>query len=269
VHDLAVLWQTAIRIRAFQTPGAHAEWRSRIEQERRERLDTYRKKMMGNHSLWPVWRDDLPREEQVRSLGLQRLRIWASFLDPDVKHSEHVARLARQIYSGLPDKDLQRRNGQWQKYRDVLEAAALMHEVGRSKSSRGHHKTSGRLIRKLMPPAGWTADEIRTVALVARYHRGALPRDTQAQFARTARSKQRIVVLLGGVLRLACACDWQHDGLIRGLAQFSSGPVLTFRAEGYTEYTALAEHLAAARHLLEVAVGYPVLILPVQQVSAA
>jgi hypothetical protein len=69
---------------------------------------------------------------------------------------------------------------------------------------------------------------------------------------------------MAGILRLACACDRQHDNQIRRMHVESSNPVLTVRAEGYAETTALAEHLAAARHLLEMACRRPVLVLPFQ-----
>jgi hypothetical protein len=38
--------------------------------------------------------------------------------------------------------------------------------------------------------------------------------------------------------------------------------VFMVRAEGYTESTPLAEHLAAARHLLELTYGRPVFVMP-------
>jgi len=131
----------------------------------------------------------------------------------------------------------------------------------------GHHKASARLIRKLDPPFGWTADEIRITALVARYHRGALPRETQKNFAALPQTKQRIVQFLAGILRLACACDLQHDGQIRRLQVEGLNPVLTIRAEGYAEYSSAAERLAAARHLLELACHRPVFILPFKTAS--
>jgi CHAD domain-containing protein len=276
VHDLDVLWQTAINIKAFPDAQTQLQWRCRIEQERRQRLEAYREKMVGRNSLWPVWRARLPRPEELRSLALERLRIWASFLDPSflkpgIAHAKHVAQLALQLYDGLAADGILR-GSKREPYRDILQAAALMHDVGRSRSKLGHHKASARLIRKLAPPFGWTSDEIRITALVARYHRGALPRETQKNFAALPHTRQRVVQFLAGILRLACACDLQHDGQIRRLQVEGLNPVLTIRAEGYTEYSSAAERLAAARHLLELAYHRPVFILPFKaesQVAAA
>ncbi len=267
VHDLDVLWQTAIRIRAFSTPSERSEWRSRVKHEREERLADYRAKMTGKGSLWATWRAELPQAEDLRSLGLERLRIWASFLDPKPGHSKHVARLALQLYDGLPSKGIvygPRR----EVYRTVLHAAALMHDVGRFKTNSGHHKLSARLVRKLVPPLGWTWNELRLAALVVRYHRGALPRETQRSFAALSESRQRLVQFLGGILRLACACDWQHDGKISRMNIESVDSVITVRAEGYVESTPTAEHIAAARHLLELTYGRPLFVLDKQEAHA-
>jgi CHAD domain-containing protein len=260
VHDLDVLWQSAVCSKAFPDENARTRWRRAIEQERHERLNAYRRKMVGPDSLWKVWRDGLPGSQQVRSLALQRLEIWASFLDPDIHHAQHTARLALQLYDGLllagALRSTQRRFD-----RDILEAAAYMHDVGRSRIKKAHHKASARLIRKLVVPLGWTARDLRMAALVARYHRGALP-NTQARFKALPESKQRAIELLGGILRFACACDGQGDGQIRRIKVESSLPVLIIRLEGYREYAAAAEHLAARRHLLELACRRPILVSP-------
>ena len=268
VHDFDVLWQTAVRIKSFPDAETRAQWRDRIAQERQHRLEVYRAKTMGCKSLWPIWRAGLPRPEEIRPLAMTRLQIWASFHDPSVAHAKHVADLALQLYDGLSLDGIPR-GPKRETYRQILQAAALMHDVGRSRTKMGQHKESARLIRKLDPPLGWTAEEVRITAIVARYHRGALPRETQKGFAALPPSKQRLVQFLGGLLRLACACDRHHDGQIRRVQVESMGPMLAIEAEGYTEYTAMAEHLAAARHLLELACNRPVFILPLKAESPA
>jgi CHAD domain-containing protein len=259
VHDLDVLWHTALTIKAFPDSASQVWWRARVESERQKRLDKYRTRMVGSGSLWKVWRGALPKPEQLRTIGFQRLEIWASFLDPNVPHSRHVSELAMQLLDGLMDRVP---GAKRESCRSVLRAAALMHDVGYAKTNRGHHKASARLIRKLSPPLGWTADEIRTASLVARYHRGALPSEIQKPFAALPPAKRSVVQFLGGILRFACACDKQQDSQIRRVEVESSTPVLRVRAEGYSEATSLAEHLASARYLLELASQRPVFVLP-------
>ena len=267
IHDLDVLWQTAIRIKAFPDAATRAQWRTRLEQERYQRLTSYRAKMTGANSLWTVWRERLPSAEECRPLGLERLRTWAAFLDPKIAHSKHVARIALQLYDGLPVTGILRGRKR-EAYRWILHAAALMHEVGRSRANAGYHKVSARLVRKLEPPLGWTAGELRLAALVVRYHRGAVPRATQRSFTALSSSRQRLVQFLGGILRLACACDWQHDNKILSVNVESVSPVINVRAEGYIESSPLAEHIAAARHLLELTYRRPVFVLATGQLAA-
>ena len=265
LHDLDVLWETAVAMKAFPDSASREAWRSRVQDERKRHLETYRHKMVGEGSLWKTWRAALPGDDRARSLGLQRLEIWASFLDPNVSHSRHVAELAMQLFDGLAD---QIPPGKRESHRYMLRAAALMHDVGYAKASRGYHKVSARMIRKIAPPPGWRGDEIQIVSMVARYHRGALPSEKQERFWSLPASKQSSVKLLGGILRLACACDREQDARIRRVEVEASAPILTVRAEGYAAATPLAEHLAAARHLLEVAYQRPVFILPAGSYAA-
>ena len=264
IHDLDVLWETALKIKAFSVSAERQEWRTRLQQMRQERLAAYRAKMIGRSSLWLVWRAALPSQDEVRALGFERLRIWASFLDPEVVHTEHVSRLTLELYDGLPLDEILP-SSRREAYRWVLRTAAWLHNVGLSKTNQGHHKASARLIRKLLPPLGWSIGELRMAALVARYHRGALPRETQKRFHTLSPSQQRVVQLLGGILRLASACDWQRDGKIQRVNVEEFASVLTIRAEGYVEATALSEHLAAARHLLELSYHRPLLVLPLNE----
>jgi len=259
VHDLDVLWHIALSIKAFPDPASHLEWRARVQQERQKCLDKYRRKMVGLGSLWKTWRAALPKPEELRGIGFRRLEIWAAFLDPNIRHSKHVAHLALQLFDGLADRIPPAKR---ESCRYMLRAAAVMHDVGYAKANRGHHKASARMIRKLNAPLGWTANEIRLISLVARYHRGALPGETQKTFSALPESRRWIVQFLGGILRLACACDRHQDSHIRRVNVESSSPVLKVRAEGYAEATPLAEHLAAARYLLELADHRPVFILP-------
>jgi len=259
VHDLDVLWETASILNAFPDASSRRAWHDRILQARRERLDLYRKLMVGRNSLWKTWRAALPKDDQLHHLGLLRLERWASSLDPDIRHSRHVAHLSLQILNGLPPTTSQKGR---ERYRAILRAAALMHDVGRAKCKKGHHKESARLIRKLHVPLGWSAEELNQAALVARYHRGAMPCAAQKRFSKLSQSRRETVKLLGGVLRLACACDAEHNVQIRNLEVDSTPTVLNIRAQGYAADGPMVERLASARCLLELACQQPVFIAP-------
>ncbi len=101
VHDLDVLWATAQQVNAFPDGESRTRWHTRIRDERAQRIESYRKKMTGETALWRVWRAQLPQGKDVESIAIQRLKRWASALDPDFRHSKHVVRLALQLYDGL------------------------------------------------------------------------------------------------------------------------------------------------------------------------
>ena len=260
VHDLDVLWATAVRLNSFTDSGSRSRWHARIVEEREVKIRSYRDKMTGKGSLWPVWRSQLPSGKQAQAAALARMKLWASFLDPDFKHSTRVARLALQLYDGLPltrgsDIGLGARDE-----REVLQLAALLHDVGLSKKEKGHHKVSLRMIQRLTPPLGWSAEKLGLAGVVARYHRGALPRASQKSLAGLTSQQRRTAVKLAGILRLANAFDADRTGRIQRLDVHHKNGFLLIAAEGYSPQDRMAEAIAAARHLLETVERRPVMV---------
>ena len=160
IHDLDVLRPAAVAANIFPDSAARSRWQNRIHQERVQRIEAYRQKAMPQNkdSLWQVWRGQLPDRQQTQSAALLRLKLWASSLDPDFQHSGHVARLTLQLYDGLTF--IGKGSGSAVKERAILQAAALLHDVGRSKNEKGHHKASYQMIRRLSPPLGWRAQDL-------------------------------------------------------------------------------------------------------------
>jgi CHAD domain-containing protein len=263
VHDLDVLWATALRIGALPDGDTRTRWHDTIVEERTRRIEKYREKMLGQASLWQVWRRELPVGKQIESAALSRLKLWASFLDPDFKHSMHVEQLALQLYDGLPlvqrPADSEPRD-----QRSILQVAALLHDVGRSKNEKGHHKTTYNLIRRLTPPLSWSAENLRLAGVVARYHRGTLPGAGQKTLAGLGAGQHQAVLHLAGILRLANAFDSQHDGHIQRLEVREQIGLIQIAAQGYSARDRSAESIAAARHLLEVVHCRPVMVKPLK-----
>ncbi|HLH09276.1 MAG TPA: CHAD domain-containing protein [Terriglobales bacterium] len=257
VHDLDVLWETAIRIRAFATSDERVHWQKKISETRDILVQRYRAKMVGPGSLWEVWRAQLPQGAQLDHAILTRLRLWSSFRDPDFQHSKRVTTLATQLYDGLAQAGALDANGD--RSRTLLKAAALMHDVGRFKGEQSHHKSSGRMIQRLKPPFGWTADDLSVVSATARFHRGSLP-GSQKRFQALSDEVRATVRRLAGILRLADALDPQHDGQVRRLQVRRYGEYVIVYAEGFQPHTKNAERMAAARYLLEETCGMPVLV---------
>jgi exopolyphosphatase/guanosine-5'-triphosphate,3'-diphosphate pyrophosphatase len=117
------------------------------------------------------------------------------------------------------------------------------------------------MLEKLEPPPGWTPQHLCITGLVGRYHRGALP-GTQASYSSLPVSARAVVNALAGILRLADRLDEAHDQSIARIRVERSDGFVLIRADGYRELTRSAEHVAAARHLLEAVCGMPILIRP-------
>jgi CHAD domain-containing protein len=268
VHDLDVLWATAVEIMAFPDMESQGRWREKLNVERTKRLERYREKMVGRQSLWQVWRAELPSGPQLRAAAMSRLRVWAGYLDPDFSHSQRVAQLALLLYDGLKDAgllttDAPNPDHDW---RAVLQAAALMHDVGKAEGEANHQKDSYRMIRGLERPLGWSARELEMAAVVARYHRGALPRFRGKTMQLLELPDRPIAMELSGVLRLANALDARHghsasekESALRLEVSVQDGCALV-RAAGYSALDRSAESVAAARHLLETVLRRPVLV---------
>lgn len=269
VHDLDVLWPAAIRANVFPDSDARSRWQNRIQQECAKRLETYRMTMVGKDSLWQVWRSQLPDRKQTQAAALLRLKLWASLLDPDFRHSMHVAKLSLQLYDGLTTPA--KASLSTAQERAILQVAALLHDVGRSKEGPEHHKASHRLIRRLPPPLGWRAPDLLTAGIVARYHCGGLPRTGQKALRGLSLKQRQDITRLAGILRLANAFDTTRDGRVRRL-QVANGSrrnrqdkVLVIEAQGYSARDEQAETIAAARHLLEIVYRQAVLVKPLKK----
>ncbi len=259
VHDLDVLWNMAVHIGAFPDLESRSRWRQKLNDERGKRLDRYRETMVGKQSLWRIWREQLPSGPQLRTAATARLRTWASYLDPDRLHSQRVAQLSLSLYDGLKQAGVMTQKNAEQNSRAVLQLAALLHDVGKSKGSKAHHKDSFRMIRNLTPPLGWNAHELQLAAVVARYHRGVLPRSRQKSLQLLDLPERHVALQLAGVLRLSNSLD-PRNGTEPRLRVELDDKVVLIQTTGYSPLDRSAEEIAAARHLLEVVLRRPVLV---------
>ena len=268
VHDLDVLRVSLPDAGPAFDPEAQARWHGVIDRERQLRLDEYRRDMAGRSTLWSVWRAGLPSGARLEAAALAKLTAWAAYLDPDVSHSRHVGRLALHLFDGLAAAG---RNGPFSspRSRRLLHAAALLHGAGRSKGKKGAHKAAYRLISHLEPPAGWSQEEIERLALIARYYRGAEPSDAHKGFAELAPDERKTVTCLAAVLRLADALDCSHDSSVQGVAVSNGGGFVLLEAAGWEENQENAAEIGGRKHLLEKALGLPVIVRPAERVHVS
>jgi CHAD domain-containing protein len=250
VHDLDVLRARFFtRSRMFTEPERTA-WRRRIERTREQRLGEYRQRMTGPNSLWRVWRADLPNGPQLEQAGLAKLEAWGSFLDPHFQHSRRVARFALELLDGLTEAFRARipRDAQ---ARRTLTAAGLLHDVGRAAGGRRHQKATYKTIGDFPPPIGWTAEDMKRIALVARYHRGPEPSEAHGSFARLRVGARRRVLWLAGLLRLADGIVKGSRGLVSRVRVEARPEAIVVWARGFVGDRRAAALLGDRKHLLE------------------
>jgi exopolyphosphatase / guanosine-5'-triphosphate,3'-diphosphate pyrophosphatase len=127
-------------------------------------------------------------------------------------HAEAVLVLARQLFDQTREL-----HGLGGRARVLLEAGALLHDVGVAVNNDGHHKHSQYLIES-SELVGLTDEERHLVALLARFHRKAPPSREHAEFQALRRRERTLVERLVAILRLADALDRQHAGVVRGVS---------------------------------------------------
>jgi exopolyphosphatase/guanosine-5'-triphosphate,3'-diphosphate pyrophosphatase len=139
------------------------------------------------------------------------LRDFARSCHADEDHSEQVRKLSVEIFEALePTYAMGPRSCQ------LLEAAALLHDVGYFISYSKHHKHSYHLIRHANL-FDFSPRETEIIANIARYHRKSLPKTKHDNFSRLTSRDQDLVLKLGGILRLADGLDRRRSNAVSRL----------------------------------------------------
>ena len=142
---------------------------------------------------------------------LEWVRRFAERCGADELHAAHVAELAGQIFD-----ELAKLHALGADDRDLLSAAALLHDTGYLIGHSKHHKHAYHLIMHADLP-GFSAREVEIIANVARYHRRAHPRKKHPNFARVDPADRQRVRILSAILRLAAGLDRTHTRAVTGL----------------------------------------------------
>ncbi|MDD1770129.1 MAG: CHAD domain-containing protein [Methanomassiliicoccales archaeon] len=133
--------------------------------------------------------------------------LQREYLDGD-EHSHTVAHIALRLFDCLSGL-----HGFADEERRLLECAAACHDLGWIEGLKGHHKASMRIVieAESLP---FKKRERAIVALVARYHRKALPDKRHAHYCNLDRKDRLLVDTLAAVLRLADGLDSSHQSVV-------------------------------------------------------
>ena len=163
----------------------------------------------------------------------------------DAEHAHKVADLAIRLFDDMRDE-----HGLGSRHRLLLRVGALLHEVGTFVSGRAHHKHSYYLVSNA-EIFGLRGEELQIVALITRYHRRSVPRQTHVEFVSLPREKRVIVSKLAAILRVADALDRGHSQHIGSFHVEKNPDELVLHIHGASDLTLERRAMARKADLFE------------------
>ncbi len=176
--------------------------------------ESYAQSLLRGQSIEETIQED---KERMNDMEINCASITRTCADvaskywPDMKHSEQVRKISLDLFDALKDlHKLGNREYCW------LECAAILHDIGLSKGSNGHHKNTLRLIlNETQLP--FTSTERQAIANISRYHRKDLPKNNHEYFGPLSREAKKKVIMLSSILRLADSLDFSHQSNVQSI----------------------------------------------------
>ncbi len=151
---------------------------------------------------------------------------------PEAQHTEHVARLALEIWDALAQAGVHPGDPE---ERELLWAAAILHDVGTAVDYDDHHKHSRYLILNAGLP-GFSPRETALIGQMARYHRKGEP--GLREFAPLGRKgDEALLARCATALRLAEQLERPRDQAVRHADVVVDGDRVELRLRGKRDVT--------------------------------
>lgn len=172
------------------------------------------------------------RPNLIQNARLKSLQHMSSKFRVDESQAQRVSDLALQMYDKLlPEfSHLSYEDSFFLSNRELLKAAAWLHECGKFISFPGYHRHSMYLIThcKLM---GFSYREQHLIALIVRYHRKGRPSSKRHECKDLSLREITTLNFLSGILRLAVAANRTRHGLIQNIRTLSEHDKVIFILE--------------------------------------
>jgi len=188
---------------------------------------------------------------------MRAARELARTFRPGVPHAEQVRHLSLSLFDALAGPlglDITER--------PLLEAAALVHDVGYTISHESHNKHSRHLIVHAALP-GFDPEERRIIAAVARYHRGSLPKSKHEELHQMSEQARETVSRLAALLRIADGLDRSGGQRVSGIEVTVTDDEVTVRIAGDSSLDAEVYGAVRKADLFEAVWGRTVRIVEV------
>ncbi|HET9729587.1 MAG TPA: Ppx/GppA phosphatase family protein [Acidimicrobiia bacterium] len=151
------------------------------------------------------WSDEPWALRHAAVMGLARR------CNSDAAHTARVAQLALELFDKtMPLHGLDARD------REMLEYAALLHDIGQHVSRKGHQRHAAYLVENAQL-RGFEPGEIAFLAALVRHHRRGEPKQSEPRYAALDRESRERMVKLAALLRVADGLDRGRSGAVTGL----------------------------------------------------
>jgi exopolyphosphatase/guanosine-5'-triphosphate,3'-diphosphate pyrophosphatase len=131
-------------------------------------------------------------------------------------HATRVSRLAVELF--VQTSDVHRLQAE---DRELLELAALLHDIGEHVAMEGHERHTAYLIENGRL-RGFRPDEIGVLACLGRFHKRGSPKMSYEPYARMSGAGRDRVAALAALLQVADALDRSHAGPVRDIEVYAS-----------------------------------------------
>ncbi len=182
-----------------------------MEQLEIDKIQTSRRGLRDGLLVDYIDRDSTASMDQAIPTRKRSILLLGRRCGFDETHARHVARLALDLFDSAAAAGLHRFKNSG---RELLEYAALLHDIGVFLSFDNHHVHTYYLIRHA-DLEGFDQTEISIMAALARYHRKGMPRKRHHELAELDQAQRTLVTQLSVLLRLAESLDRSHSGIVQ------------------------------------------------------
>lgn len=151
------------------------------------------------------------QREGAGSIRLESVLRFARKLQVDLAHAEKVRSLAVSMFDSGKRAGFHKMEAS---YRELVEYAALLHDVGIFLSYSNHEAHSYYLIKNA-GLEGFDQDELQTIASLAYFHRKRYPQDKHPEFNGLEGAARKAMRQASVLLRIAETLDRSHTGVVK------------------------------------------------------
>jgi exopolyphosphatase/guanosine-5'-triphosphate,3'-diphosphate pyrophosphatase len=172
----------------------------------------------------------------------------------DEEHGRHVAELSLTLFDALAKE-----HGMKARERMLLEAAAILHDVGMFIKGSGHQKHSQYIVSN-SEVFGLHRDELDIIANVVRYHRGEPPLQSDIEYISLQREDRILVLKMASILRVADALDRGHSQHVKNITVEKKTETLILHTQGVHDLSLELYGLEEKAGMFQDVFGYKIIL---------